>query len=106
MTSPTLQEVIKQVEKLSAEDKEQLLAYLQDEAEFEVRLLRESLGDALREDGSIDFDMLYQQGKSARDLHHEFPDIIDEDGHNLSVLNQKAAGKSTAFYAGLTILPG
>jgi hypothetical protein len=81
MTIPTLHEVIEQVEKLSQEDKEQLLAYLQEEAEFEAKLVEQALGDALNADGTIDFDKIYQRGKTAQELHHEFPDIIDEDGH-------------------------
>ena len=64
MTRPTLQQVIEEVEKLSPEDKEQLLVYLQEEAEFEARLVQESLGDALLPDGSIDFDAIYRRGKS------------------------------------------
>ena len=81
MTLPTLQEVIEQVDKLSQEDKEQLLAYLQAEAEFEAKLVKQALGDALKRDGSIDFDKIYQRGKSGHELHQEFPDVIDEDGH-------------------------
>jgi hypothetical protein len=81
MTTPTLQQVIEQVEKLSLEDKEQLLVYLQEEAEFEANLLRQSLGDALLPDGSIDFDAIYKRGKSGYELHDEFPGVIDENGH-------------------------
>jgi len=81
MTTPTLQQVIEQVEKLSPEHKEQLLAYLQEEAEFEGNLLHQSLGDALLPDGSVDFDTVYRRGKSGQQLHDEFPDIVDEDGH-------------------------
>ena len=46
MTRPTLQQVIEEVEKLSPEDKEQLLVYLQEEAEFEARFSIECGGDS------------------------------------------------------------
>jgi hypothetical protein len=81
MSIPTLDEVIEQVERLSPEDKKRLLVYLQEEADFESNLVEQAIGDILSDDGSIDFDKLYQQGKHGRELHGEFPDIIDENGH-------------------------
>jgi hypothetical protein len=81
MSSPSLQTVIEQIEKLSAEDKQKLMDYLQDEIAFEEELLDSVLGDVLDEKGQINFDMLYRQGKTAKELHDDFPDEIDEDGH-------------------------
>lgn len=81
MTTPTLEQVIEQVDKLSPDDKQKLINYLNAEIALEDEILSKAVGDSLSEDGTIDFDALYQRGKSAGELHHEFPDIVDEDGH-------------------------
>ncbi len=86
--TPQLERVIIQVDQLSAEERRQLLDYLQAEAALEEEILSASIGDAIREDGSIDFAKLYQRGQSAADLHEEFPDIIDDDGHISGDLRQ------------------
>ena len=80
MNNPNLQTVIEQVEQLSTEDKQKLLEYLQDEIAYEEELLDSVLDGLVDENGVIDFDALYQKGKSARALHKDFPDDIDEDG--------------------------
>lgn len=81
MSSPKLEMVIEQIEQLTSEDKQKLLEYLQDEIAFEESLLDSVLDGLVDETGSIDFDTLYLSGKAAKDLHADFPDEIDADGH-------------------------
>ena len=81
MTIPTLEQVIEQVDKLSPDDKQKLMDYLNAEIALEDEILSKALADNLSEDGRIDFDVLYQHGKTGREMHDEFPDIVDEDGH-------------------------
>lgn len=81
MSSPNLEMVIEQIEQLSSEDKQKLLEYLQDEIAYEESLLDSVLDGLVDESGVIDFDTLYQRGKSAQALHEDFPDEIDADGH-------------------------
>jgi len=65
--TPQLERVIIQVDQLSAEERRQLLDYLQAEAALEEEILSTSIGDAIREDGSIDFAKLYQRGRNEPD---------------------------------------
>jgi hypothetical protein len=81
MSNPTLQIVIEQIEKLSADDKQKLLEYLQDTIAYEESLLDSVIGNLVDAKGEIDFDTLYQRGKYAKALHEDFPKDIDEDGH-------------------------
>ena len=77
MTTPILQQIIEQVDKLSSDDKQMLMDYLDAEIALEDEVLSKALGDNLQEDGTIDFDALYQGGKSAREIHSEYPNVLD-----------------------------
>jgi hypothetical protein len=68
MTISTLEQLIDQVDKLSPDDKQKLMDYLDAEFVPEDEILSKVLRDKLKEDGTIDFDALYQSGKMANQL--------------------------------------
>lgn len=77
----SLREIIDMVDELSSDDKQQLLEYLQAEAAYEAELIEKAVGEHISPDGTIDFDAIYSKGKTSQQLHSEYPDLIDKDGH-------------------------
>ncbi|MGB1285122.1 MAG: hypothetical protein ACPG7F_01200 [Aggregatilineales bacterium] len=83
--SPAFEKIMELSKELKPEERSKIMTLWQNEAAEAARdgqLIKDAPGDALEEDGSIDFDLLYSRGgSSARYLHSKYPELIDEAGH-------------------------